>query len=147
MKIVVVSDTHHQTQFIEKIPEIEEADLYLHAGDSGLSDSVLFPFQTVMGNCDYMDHDMLLTEYTPVGKILMKHTPYRDSDIDKYKESGYKFFIHGHTHARKWEEGDNIVIINPGSLYYPRDGLSGCYLVIDIDDNTGEVTHEFKTLE
>ncbi len=147
MKVVIVSDTHQHTDFIDKIPLIENADLYLHAGDSGLSNSALFPFQTVMGNCDYMDHDMYLTEYTPIGKILMRHYPFSETSVQKYKENGYKFFVHGHTHVRRYDEKDGIIIINAGSLYYPRDGKEGCYLVLNIDEETGNIEHEFKTLD
>ncbi|MCD8203947.1 MAG: metallophosphatase family protein [Coprobacillus sp.] len=142
MKIVVVSDTHHVSDFVDKIPGLEKADLYLHAGDSGMPEPYLYPFRSVMGNCDFDDHDMYLTEYCPLGKILMKHTPFTESEIRKYKENGYVIFIHGHTHVRKFEERDGVYIINPGSLYFPRDGLEGCYLVLEVSET--ELKYEFK---
>ncbi|MCD8204270.1 MAG: YfcE family phosphodiesterase [Coprobacillus sp.] len=144
MKIVVVSDTHHVSDFIDTIPGIEKADLYLHAGDSGIPESYLYPFKSVMGNCDFDDHDKYLTEYCPLGKIIMKHTPFTESEINSFKQRGYAIFIHGHTHVRKFENRGDVYIINPGSLYFPRDGLAGSYLVLDVDENG--IKYEFKEL-
>ena len=54
MDIVVVSDTHGYTGFIEKlVKKHPNAYMYLHAGDSCLREEELYPFETVKGNCDY----------------------------------------------------------------------------------------------
>ncbi|MCD8195404.1 MAG: YfcE family phosphodiesterase [Coprobacillus sp.] len=143
MRILVISDTHGNTEFLPKLVEREKADLYLHAGDSGLTERDLRPFHTVKGNCDYYKHDVNYTEYTPYGKLIMRHHPFTESDIERYKKMGYKIFIYGHTHQRHFEKReDGIDIFNPGSLYYPRDGLYPCYLILDIDEK--EVKHEFR---
>lgn len=145
MKIVIVSDTHQNTSLIEKVLLIEKADLYLHAGDSGVSQTEIYPFISAKGNCDYYPFNTYVSEYTPIGKIVVKHHPFSLSEIDGFIKQGYKIFVFGHTHKKLVEQIGQYYLFNPGSLFLPRDSDKGSYLVLNIDEN--KLDYEFKFID
>ena len=146
MKILIVSDTH-QREFLNLINQKEKnIDIYLHAGDSSLNEFYIYPFISVKGNTDYYDFGDLYSFTTPYGRLLMKHLPFYQNEIEEYYKEGFKIFINGHTHARLAEKLDNgIYLFNPGSLFFPRDGKKGCYLLLNIDKD--KIEYEFKEIE
>ena len=53
MKIVVVSDSHRNQNVLYRIVDMnKDADLFLHVGDSELTEDEISPFVSVKGNCD-----------------------------------------------------------------------------------------------
>ena len=74
MEIVVVSDTHRSTGFIETLVNRHpNAKAYLHAGDSELQAFEIEPFVSVKGNCDYyIDNIYRIIELNDV-RIFMFH--------------------------------------------------------------------------
>ena len=76
MKILLVSDSHGHEQILKDLyRQYPKMDLYLHAGDSALDISSIYPYISVRGNCDYYPFDDRYLVYTPVGYLLMKHKP------------------------------------------------------------------------
>ena len=75
MKIVVTSDTHGQKDILNKIVEKNsDAELFLHAGDSQISFSDIFPFKSVKGNCDRgVEYPIEMILNTPYGDIFITH--------------------------------------------------------------------------
>lgn len=146
MKIIIVSDTHRENSLLAKIVQIENADYYIHAGDSEASSYELLPFVSVKGNCDsFPDFDDKLLINTPYGKLLIRHKPpFWNGEYHKFAEQGIKVFIHGHTHKRRDEIVEGVRVMNPGSLTNPRDGNFGSYILCKIDKNNIEVI--FKTI-
>lgn len=137
MKIVIVSDSHGNKEVLEKVVLMNQnADLFLHAGDSGLSVFELHPFISVRGNCDY-DHNLLndLIVATPYGKLYLIHGHQSPLSI-KYKmeEENIKILVTGHTHIKRSELIDGIYLFNPGSICLPRDSSDGSYLILEISD-------------
>ena len=131
MKFLVVSDSHGNDEILQELySQYPNMDYYLHAGDSQSSSMVIYPFDSVLGNCDYYDFDRCRRIKTPLGDVFMKHFPTLRSDEAK----DVRFFIYGHTHRYKLEEEDGIIYICPGSVSLPRDGTLGTYIIIDINE-------------
>jgi putative phosphoesterase len=148
MKIVVISDTHGDLSALNRVAMIENnADVYLHCGDSVVDPSSLSPFVSVKGNCDggFPDLPFRYETMTPFGKLHMEHYPIYSSMMMKMMyQDGIRIFLHGHTHEREEEMLEGVHIYNPGSLVYPHDSDEGTYLILDIDEKGIKAT--FKTL-
>lgn len=149
-KIIVVSDSHCFTEFIDRLPRMyPEAKLFLHAGDSELSSYDLFPFQTVKGNCDYqIDNKYYKTTVNGVGVFMFHgdHT-YLSEDVlvGMAKNHNAKIIIHGHTHIPYYNEVNGVHILCPGSLAYPRVSRA-TYAVITIN-SIDDIKVEIKNYE
>ena len=141
MKIVVMSDTHRDTETIEAILEREtDADAIFHCGDSELASTneLLEGVHIVQGNCDW-------------------GAAFQDIDVAKVKED-IVFMVHGHQHGVKQnlmqlkyaaqevhadialfghshlygaELRDGILFVNPGSTIQPRGHRDATYAVIE----------------
>ena len=136
MKILVVSDSHgDESRLKDLLKAYPNMDYYLHAGDSGLDQDTLYPYQSVLGNTDYYPFDELLRVYTPMGYLLIRHKPW--FTLEQIRNN--KFLIHGHTHQYKYYvEGDKI-FLNPGSLTLPRDGTNGTFMVMNIEKDSATI--------
>ena len=65
---------------------------------------------------------------------------------DEARARGMDIVMFGHTHRPVIEVEDDITLINPGSISYPRqaDGIP-TYIMLEIDDNN-EFTFELKNV-
>ena len=147
MKILVVSDTHGHTKNLERVLEkVGDIDLFIHCGDlEGGEDYIRalvdVPSYMVAGNNDTFsdlqremeisvdDYRIWITHGNNYGasmgpERLLEEAAARNVDVVMY----------GHTHRPLIEYQDNIVIVNPGSLSYPRqNGRKPSYLIMEID--------------
>lgn len=146
MDIVVCSDTHGYTGFIDKLTsKYPNASLYLHAGDSELRKEELFPFETVKGNCDYyIDNRIKLINVKGI-KILMFHGDKFMLDLDMLvnyaKNYDANILIHGHTHIPYYNYVEGVHILCPGSISRPRVTRS-TYALIKINEYTNDIKVE-----
>lgn len=137
MKILIVSDSHGNDSILKDLyKQYPKMDYYLHAGDSQSSPMMIYPFDSIKGNCDYFDFDVRRKLYTPKGYLLMKHFP---TITGKDKED-IKFFVYGHTHRYRLYIEDDIYVICPGSVSLSRDGSLGSYAILEINDVESSVT-------
>lgn len=141
MKIVVMSDSHRDTETIEAITTREtDADAFFHCGDSELSpnDAVLDDVHIVQGNCDWG----AAFEDTVVAKIeedtvLMVHGHQHGvkQNLLQLKiaaeEVHATIVLYGHSHLYRAEIQDNILFVNPGSTSEPRGHREATYAVIE----------------
>lgn len=139
MKIIVVSDTHGSTDFLDILPlKHQDADLFLHAGDSMLTEEELFPFHSVKGNCDYVIKNRYKKIINGNIKILMFHGNnflLEENMLVNYaKEEGVNIIIHGHTHIPYYKYTSGVHILCPGSLVFPRVSRA-TYAIITLNDN------------
>ena len=139
MKILLVSDSHGDYEALEQLyKKYPNMDLYLHAGDSEQDEWSLKPFISVRGNCDhYYDFQNFLVIPSPYGNIYVQHTPYVSKSV--INEHNAKIVIHGHTHTRRNEKVNGILLINPGAIIYARDKYDVSYAILNIDKNNVEV--------
>lgn len=130
MKILIVSDSHRNDAILDSlVNEYPDMDLYLHAGDSQSIEEDIYPFISIKGNCDYYPFDEKRLIRTKFANILIKHHPHL---TNKEKEDA-DIFIYGHTHRYAVYQEDDILFINPGSVYLPRDNSNGSYAILILE--------------
>lgn len=147
MKILIVSDTHGRDANLETVV-MQEApfDLLIHCGDvegkeffiEALAEG---PCCIVGGNNDFYS-DLPSEEVVMLGKkrALVTHGHYysvsRDYDylVERAREKECEIALFGHIHRPVLEEYEGILLVNPGSLSFPRQkGRMPSYAVMRVD--------------
>lgn len=146
MKILIVSDTHGNHKNLDKVLEREKGiDMLLHMGDVEDGDTYLeaaldCPIYMVAGNNDFYPF-LPREEGLQIGKykVWMTHGhPYYVSMNTRRlkqaaKERKVDIVMYGHTHRPDIDIEEDLIVINPGSLAYPRqEGRKGTYVVMEI---------------
>ena len=129
MRILVISDSHGRNDDIEGVlKQVGDIDMMIHCGDVERGDSYIreiadCPVVMVAGNNDYY-LDLPSEEEVRIGdyKVLVTH--------------GHGYYVmYGHTHVPYIEIGDDVTILNPGSISYPRQpGRKPTFLIMEIDE-------------
>ena len=144
MEFVVCSDNHGNAKVLSQIlRDHPKAQAFIHCGDSEMSNEAMAPFVAVTGNNDYY-YKFPETLVTQVGDIriliLHGHTmPYGSrvkSMVALAKEKNCSVVCTGHTHVFMNEVIDGVRVINPGSLFYNRDGSAPCYCSVEFEGDT-----------
>lgn len=159
MRILIVSDTHRKNENFIKVLEKESlVDEVIHCGDIEGSEyffsrSAGCPVKMVMGNNDFFS-DLPRELQIRVGKYnaLVTHGHnYRVSmGYEMIKREalarGMNMVICGHTHKPVVDFSDEVAVLNPGSLSYPRqEGRRPSYILMEVSDS-GEVQCFLKYL-
>ena len=147
MKILIVSDTHGRERNLEKVLEkTEPIDHLIHCGDVEGSEDYIrslagCPTHIVAGNNDFFcdlpkEEEFLIGKY----KVLLTHGHYYyiTMGTQMIKEDavarGFDIVMFGHTHRPCLEQDKGIVVLNPGSLSFPRqEGRKPSYIMMDLD--------------
>jgi len=169
IEVIIVSDNHGDKNGLRKVIEKhhEEATYFLHCGDSTFpfDDELMGKFKMVRGNTDNDDRYRRVQEIEILetkDKIVMVHGDRQkvqygiDQLINEFRKKEPTIILHGHTHKVNVEMRDKILIINPGSIFDPREGnirtyaklkiTSNCYDVEILDINDHTVVKEFQFL-
>lgn len=154
MRILIVSDTHRSLRNFDEVIEREkEIDMLLHLGDVEGDDDYIeavmnCPVHIVGGNNDFFSQLPNEIEIR-IGKhkvfLTHGHGYYVSMDTRRLKQAararGADIVMYGHTHRPDIDLEDDVKVINPGSLSYPRQaGRKATYVIMEIG-NTG--TAEF----
>lgn len=167
MKILIVSDTHRKNENLRQV--IEETgpfDMLIHLGDAEGGEYV-YPgwiapgceLEMVLGNNDFFSYlerekDIMIGKY----RVLLTHGHYYNVSLGvenlacEARARGFDIAMFGHTHKPYYEvfekEGEkDLIVLNPGSLSYPRqDGRRPSYMIMELDEN-GDAHFELKYLE
>lgn len=140
MEIICTSDSHGRIDILRKIYEKHpNADIYLDAGDSEQSENQLFPFISVMGNCDgYVDIRYRIINFKSF-KLYIFHGDKALLSLEalaqRAKSHNCNIIIHGHTHTPHYSIFNNVHIICPGSVSLPRSRAGATYAIININDD------------
>lgn len=158
MKILIVSDTHRKNDNYFKLVERVHPDMVIHCGDSegseyALSQAAGCPVQIVMGNNDFFCDLPRELEFTIEGLriwVTHGHNYYVSMNLETIKSEarhrGVDVVMFGHTHRPYLEEADDLVVLNPGSLSYPRqEGRRATYAMMEIDKQ-GKVHYWLKDM-
>lgn len=146
MRILVVSDTHHDFDALYRLVlrEKDAIDLLVHLGDGAQDiDDLravwpLLPVRFVRGNCDYISTapDTTLVEADGLRLFLthghlfdVNRTTERLAMQARRQDAAVALF--GHTHRQLCRDVLGVQLLNPGSLGKPRDGKRG-YGVIEV---------------
>ena len=158
MKILIVSATHRQHRNLEKAIEKERPfDMLIHLGDVEGGDDYIAalaecPTYFVRGNNDFFSdlpaEDELMVEGYHIF-ITHGHAYYvsmgEERLIQEAKERDADIVMYGHTHRPSCRKDENLLILNPGSMSYPRqEGRRPSYMLMHIDDQGRvEVSQEY----
>lgn len=142
-----LSDIHNDIENTYKILQIvneKRIDKLFISGDIGLDsikilNSISNKIVAVKGNCDlssYQEEAKFSLDdinYSYINKKLVVITHGDKFDYYSYISSygdNFDIFISGHTHCSLLKKNFKHIILNPGSVTYPRDGFSS-YILID----------------
>lgn len=148
MKILVISDTHGKNEnYLKLIEKIKPIDMLLHCGDIEgaellVSSTCECPVHMVMGNNDFFS-ELPKEEEFEIGdrKVLITHGHYYYVSMSaetlkvEARARGLQVALFGHTHRPYLDISDDLVVMNPGSLSYPRqDGKRPTFGLIETDE-------------
>lgn len=161
MKILIVSDTHrYNKNFYKVVEQNGPLDMVIHLGDIEgseyeLKEAAGCPMEIVAGNSDFFSDLPKEKEIEIEGyKILLTHGNFYlvTLGMERIREEGLMrgvdIVMFGHTHRPLLDTGeDDIMLVNPGSLSYPRqDGKQPSYIIMEIDEK-GEIQFTLKYVQ
>ena len=160
MKILIVSDTHGRDTNLEKVLEMEKPlDMLIHLGDVEGSEEYIkviaeCPCEMVGGNNDFFSDLPRELEIDIEGRsVLLTHGHYyyvslgTETLLEEGTYRGKNIVMFGHTHRPYLDISENMVVLNPGSLSYPRqEGKIPTYIIMEIDKND-EVSYKIHELK
>lgn len=146
MKILVLSDSHGNTENMRCAVEKTAPGLIIHLGDCVRDTASLeqaypnIPLYRVCGNCDFgsVIPDSGIEEVDGV-RIFFAHGHRHNvklnmnSFCNSVHFSGSDLGLYGHTHRARWQQVGNIEILNPGSI---GDALHPSYAVVETGKGT-----------
>ena len=160
MKILIVSDTHrNNANYLKVIERIGSLDMVIHCGDVEGSELVISqaagcPVEMVQGNNDFFsvlpkEKEFMLGQY----KVWLTHGHNyyiaMNSEVIK-QEARHRevdIVMCGHTHKPVVDIGNDLTLINPGSISYPRQGnRKPSYILMEID-HAGEAHYTINYLD
>lgn len=129
MKILVMSDSHGNTENMLRAVEKSSPSLIIHLGDCVRDTEALekeypaIPLYRVRGNCDidFVTPESGLEEVDGV-RIFFAHGHRHgvklnmDSFYNSAYFSGAQLGLYGHTHTARWKQFGSMEILNPGSI-------------------------------
>lgn len=158
-RIMIVSDTHRKHgNLAEALYREGGIDKLIHLGDFEGEDELIREMAgcevlMVPGNNDFFSPYSKEIE-TKIGKykVLLTHGHYYYVSLDLQTlradavARGFDIVMFGHTHRPLISVEDEITLINPGSISYPRQADKRCtYIMLEVDDN-GEVEFTLKSV-
>ena len=160
MKILVVSDTHRDESRLIKAIEAEAADMLIHLGDIEGSEGTIERMANadcvmVKGNNDFFSYlkderEIFLGKY----RTLLTHGHIYSVSLGleclrtEAVARGFDIAMFGHTHRPFYENKNGLILLNPGSLSYPRqENRLPSYAVMNIDDETQNIDVDIKYIE
>lgn len=147
MKVLIVSDTHKRNDnFFRVLAQVGPVDMVIHCGDIEGSEYTIeaaadCPVEMVAGNNDFFSELPMEREFE-IGKykvmVTHGHHYYVSMGNERLKQEarnrGIDIVFYGHTHRPDIDLKDDVMVINPGSISYPRqDGRCPSYVLMDID--------------
>lgn len=141
MKILVMSDTHRDTETMERVMDYwSGVDAVIHCGDSEL-DASYFENKSVhivRGNCDFdegfpeevifeLENETILIVHGHKHQVKSTLMPlkYRAEEVQA------SIVCFGHSHLLGAELQNGILYINPGSLHKPRGRKEKSYAIVE----------------
>ena len=145
MKVLIVSDTHGREDNLEKVLEKESPiDAMVHLGDvEGSEDYIRIltdaPVYMVAGNNDFytdlpgqavIDLDGYRAFITHGHGYHVSYSPNRL--VAEALHRNAQIAMYGHTHVPHLEQVEGVIVLNPGSLSYPRQaGREPSYIIME----------------
>jgi len=161
MKCLVVSDSHGDRDILVRLLAAYrgKVDAFFHCGDSELShdDAVFDEMAVVQGNMDFDDQlpDDVTRQVEGV-TIYMTHGHLVGVNLSlahllanaQQRHATLAFF--GHTHQLGVERHAGTLLLNPGSISYPRGEfarLGGTYAIVETTGSAVDVQYYDRQLQ
>lgn len=158
MKILIVSDTHRKDENLKRvILDTAPIDMLIHLGDSEGSEMYIpewvnpgCEMQMVRGNNDFFS-SLDREREIEIGKyhVLLTHGHYYSVSLGAEqltidaKARSFDIAMFGHTHRPYFDDSEGIIVLNPGSLSYPRqEGRKPSYMIMELDENGDAHFHQ-----
>ena len=158
MRILIVSDTHRQNNnYLKVLERVKPVDMVIHCGDVEgseytISKSAGCPVEMVAGNNDYFT-DLPREKEFQIGNyhvwLTHGHNYYVAMENAILKEEarsrGADIVMYGHTHRPSLTREEDLIILNPGSVAYPRqEGRRPSYMIMELDkEGKIDISQEF----
>ena len=147
MKILIVSDTHRNEDNLISVLEREEnLDLLIHCGDVEGAEYEIEHYAGcrtgfVAGNNDFfsgLPREVVLELEEYKVWVTHGHNYYVNANPEYIRKEararGMDMVFYGHTHRPVIDKTDDLLVVNPGSLTYPRqDGRQATCAVLEIE--------------
>lgn len=150
MKVLIVSDTHRKDDNLKKVIEaLKPIDMLIHLGDAEGSEMQIpewvnpeCQMQMVRGNNDFFsaldrEREIEIGRY----RVLLTHGHYYSVSLGPEqltidaRARDFDIAMFGHTHRPYFDDSNGIIVLNPGSLSYPRqEGRKPSYMVMELDE-------------
>lgn len=147
MKILIVSDTHKMNDNYFRVLGKKKPDMVIHCGDAEGSEYALTqaadcPVQIVLGNNDFfsdLPRELILDIGPYKVWVVHGHNYYVSMGNEVLKREaaarGMDIVMYGHTHRPYFDQSQGIIVLNPGSLSYPRqEGRKPSYMMMELDE-------------
>lgn len=159
MKALIISDTHKRMEhFYEVMEQVGPLDLLIHCGDVEGNEDIIAEtagcrVEMVAGNNDFFSELTLEREFR-IGKyqiwVTHGHNYYVSMGNSILKEEarakGVNIVFYGHTHKPLLDLAGDVMVVNPGSLSYPRqDSRKPSFVLMEID-RSGEAHFTLRYL-
>ncbi|MGN0308243.1 MAG: metallophosphoesterase family protein, partial [Lachnospiraceae bacterium] len=133
MRVLIVSDTHRKhDNYLAAVEKSKPLDMVIHCGDAEggeylIAEACGCPVEIVRGNNDYFSELPREKEFQ-LGKyrVLLVHghqycvTLGHEGLVEEAVDRGVDMVVYGHTHRPVVVKEKGILVVNPGSLTYPR---------------------------
>ncbi|MBR3807524.1 MAG: metallophosphoesterase [Lachnospiraceae bacterium] len=147
MKVLIVSDTHrNEDNLIDALTQEKNLDLLIHCGDVEGAEYEIEHYAGcntvfVAGNNDFfsrLPRELELTVEDYKVWVTHGHNYYVNTNPEFIRKEARlrsaDIVIYGHTHRPVIEKKDDLIVINPGSLTYPRqEGRRPSYVVLEVE--------------
>ncbi len=160
MKVLVVSDSHRDTQSVIDVIEKEKPEMLIHLGDLETDTSELeaamqvpvHPCIFIRGNCDGYERNLKPVAvfdlcghrfFCTHGHRQGVHMSY-DNLVYSAEENDCDIALFGHIHQPVDETIGDVHVLNPGSISRPRGGSRKSYIVMEMSED-GEYSVSFGT--
>lgn len=147
-RVLIMSDSHGRNENVQRaIEKAGKIDLMIHLGDVGREYLQVermsgVPTYMVAGNNDYGGFlkDMCII-YIGSHKVLLTHGHRYGVHfgVDRLRylalENECDIVMYGHTHVPFLDDGEDVTILNPGSISLPRQmGYKKTFMIMEIDE-------------
>lgn len=161
MRCLVVSDSHGDRDILVQLVNAYQGqvDAFFHCGDSELQhdDPVFDNVNVVRGNMDFDGQLPAACQVTVAGvPVYMTHGHLvgvnmgLDHLLANAKAAGARLAFFGHTHQLGVARHDGILVLNPGSISYPRGEftrLGGTYAIVTTSDTAIDIQYYDRQMQ
>lgn len=152
MVVVVVSDSHGRTSYLDEILDrYPTADYFIHCGDFLLNQKDYPQFRVVLGNNDELNSfpEHLVLDLGKHKLLIIHGHQYPSSKRDQQlvkraKALNADIVCFGHTHVPRKEYLDGVLLINPGALWRCVGKKGPSYAVLEIGTDIYAKIHYFN---